>query len=265
MHSIILHIVMRNFRILEAINLNPSILTEPIAAFLKYVTKLKYDEKPDYEKCRKYFSDGLKALGKTNSGELEFKLSSSTSVAAKKTKAVSPLKEQRPKVSRPSAKTAAATSSAPKVTHNTENISPKPRPTRKLDTASDDSASPSKKARTSKSSTQARPSKASTQIRSGKTTTTNSSIVVKNTPREEEGKKHKTFNINVDLDISFDANVVVSVKRKKNKQRKNDADEIGSPNQSIQSTDEIPPSDKSFVVQTTKIYKRAPRSSPRTK
>lgn len=94
--------------------------TEPIDAFLKYVIKLKYDEKPDYEKCRKYFSDDLKALVKTNNGELEFKMSSSTGGAVKKTAAenVNPLKGQRQKAGRPSAKAAAA----PKATDNTENI-----------------------------------------------------------------------------------------------------------------------------------------------
>lgn len=247
---------------------------EPIVAFLKYVTKLKYDEKPDYEKCRKFFLDGLKALGKTNSGDLEFKFASSSTIAAKKpasaaaaaSSAVSPLKEQRLKVGRPSTKAAAA--APPKANSNTENISPKRQKTaRKLDTSSPDSASPSKKIRTTKTSTaQDRASKASAQSRSSKATSNDSSIVVNNHVGEEKGKKHKTYNINLDLDISFDANVVVSVKRKKNKQRaKADAAQENSPNQSIQSTDEIPATDKSFIVTTTKTYKRAQRSSPRTK
>lgn len=231
---------------------------------------MKYDEKPDYEKCRKYFVDGLKTLGKTNSGELEFKVSSSTSSSSAATSAakkVSPLKEQRPKVGRPSAKSiaAAAAASAPKVNDNSENISPKAKSVRKLDTSSDDSASPSKKVRTSKSSAQVRPSKPSTQSRTSKTTSTNSSAAVKNHVTEEKGKKNKTYNINLDLDISFDANVVVSVKRKKAKRPKDEVEEIDSPNQSIRSTDEIPPTDKSFVVKTTKVYKRAQRSSPRSK
>lgn len=232
---------------------------EPISAFLKYVAKLKYDEKPDYEKCRKLFADGLKSLGKSNSGELEFKMSSPTSAASSATpkKAVSPLKEQR-KVGRPSTKAAIAAKVA---NFNVENISPKAKNARKRDTlneSSDESASPSKKVRSSKSSTQSRSIKAS-----GKTTTTNnSSIVVNNHVKEEKGKKHKTYNINLDLDISFDANVVVSVKRKKKKEPK---EVVDSPDQSFQSTDEIPPTDKSFIVKTTKVYKRAQRSSPRTK
>lgn len=238
---------------------------------------MKYDEKPDYEKCRKYFSDGLKALGKSNSGELEFTASSSSTSTAKKSvaaaaAAISPLKEQRAKVGRPSTKVT-GTAAAPKANGNTENVSPKlkSKSARKLDASSEDSASPSKKIRTTKSSsssssTQVRSSKTSTQSRSSKVTSTDSSIVVKNNMSEEKGKKHKTYNINLDLDISFDANVVVSVKRKKNKKPKEEVDEIvDSPNQSIQSTDEIPPSDKSFVVKTSKVYRRAQRSSPRSK
>lgn len=217
------------------------------------------------------FADGLKALGKANSGELEFKVSSSSAssaAAATPKKKVSPLKEQRPKVGRPSAKAAAAvaTAATPKATDNSENISPKPKSARRFDTSSDDSmASPSKKMRTNKPSTQARSAKLSTQSRSSKATSANSSIVVKNHVTEEKGKKNKTYNINLDLDISFDANVVVSVKRKKNKRPKDEAEETDSPNQSIQSTDEIPATDKSFVVKTTKVYKRAQRSSPRAK
>lgn len=229
--------------------------TEPIAAFLKYVAKLKYDEKPDYDKCRKMFVDGLKSLGKTNCGELEFKVSSGgTAATAKKSiAAASPLKEQRPKVGRPSTKTATVTKIS-----DVENISPKAKNSRKRETvandSSEDSASPSKKVRTSKASTQSRSIKLS-----GKSATTNSSIVV---GESDEKSKKKVYNINVDLDISFDANVVVSVKRKHKKETKKPPQ---SPNQSIQSTDEIPQTDKSFIMQTTKIYKRAPRSSPRTK
>lgn len=220
-------------------------LIEAISAYLKLVTKLKYDEKPDYEKCRKYFVDGLKSLGKSNSGELEFKASAS----AKKTVGVtSPVKEQRPK-GRQTAKTAT------KVTDNVENISPKVKSARKRDTnndSSEDSASPMKKQRTKQP-----PSKPTTQ-RSNRTSTRTAAVDV----NVEKDEKEKTYHLNIEMDFSFDANVVVNVKRKKKKTPKNEPEE---PNQSIQSTDEIPPSDKSFIVQTTKVYNRAQRSSPRNK
>lgn len=214
------------------------------------MAKLKYDEKPDYEKCRKYFLDGLKSLGKANSGDLEFKLVST----AKKATTVTPAKEQRQKIVRPSTKI-----SSKSIGDDVENISPKVKNSRKRDQtidSSDDTASPSKKVRASKSSIQSRSSKVST-----KTTSTDASIVIKNHGKEQKNKKNKTYNINLDLDFSFDANVVVNVKRKKKKATKN---EDNSPNDSIQSTDDIPPTDKSFIVQT-KVYKKATRSSPRTK
>lgn len=111
----------------------PIIFIEPIAAFLKFAAKLKYDEKPDYEKCRKYFLDGLKAIGKTNSGDLEFKiLSASTSatnrtattLAAAAATAASPLKQKHPKI----ATSAKAITSTTKSDEKKENISPKPKP-----------------------------------------------------------------------------------------------------------------------------------------
>lgn len=223
---------------------------------MNYVTKLKYDEKPDYEKCRKCFMDGLKSLGKSNSGDLEFK-SASTPGAKKAVAVASPAKEQRPK-GRPSAKVAVK-----KNPENTENISPKVKVSRKRDTenhSSEDSESPLKKPRTkltaSKSTTQ-RTSKVST-----KASTIDSSIVVNNHVKEEKVKKNKTYNVNIDLDISFDANVVVNVKRKPKKPKDIEPE---SPSQTLQSTDEIPPSDKSFIVSKTTVYKRAHRSSPRNK
>lgn len=222
---------------------------------MKTVTKLKYDEKPDYEKCRKYFVDGLKSLGKTNAGELEFKVSSAA-LPKKSVGLNSPLKEQRSKQIKGVAKT----------TNNTENISPKVKSARKRDTdngSSEESASPLKKPRTKQppSKASAKQTERSNRV-STKSASADSSVIVNNHVNEDKGKKHKTYNLNIDLDISFDANVVVNVKRKKKKNHKNEPE---SPNQSMQSTDEIPPSDKSFIVQTTKVYKRAQRSSPRTK
>ncbi|XP_053945917.1 nucleosomal histone kinase 1 isoform X1 [Anastrepha ludens] len=43
-----------------------------IAEYMKYVAKMKYDEKPDYEKCRKIFISALKIMKIPNSGELKF-------------------------------------------------------------------------------------------------------------------------------------------------------------------------------------------------
>lgn len=235
---------------------------------MKYVTKLKYDEKPDYEKCRKIFVDGLKSLGKPNSGDLDFKVSSAASTPAKKSAVVkSPVKEQRAKPGRPRAVAVAKPlDNVENISPKVKNSSPKVKNSRKrdpsLNDSSEDSASPSKKVRQSnKATTQVRATKVSSRTTATTTTSkTNSSVVVNDGGRDEKGKRNKTYNINLDLDISFDAEVIVNVKRKKKKSPK---EAVESPNQSIQSTDEIPPSDKSFIV--TKVYKRAPRESPRAK
>lgn len=206
------------------------------------MSKLKYDDKPDYEKCRKQFADGLKSLGKSNSGDLDFKASSSAAIVKKTSIAITPVKVSRAKISKV----------VDKSTDDAENISPKTKNSRKLNESSE-SASPSKKMRTSKASTQIKSTKSY-----ARPSTAESSIVVNS--HVNKGSAAKTFNLNLELDISFDTNVVVNVKRKKKKK-----EEVASPNQSLQSTDEIPPSDKSFILHTTKVYKKASRSSPRTK
>lgn len=66
-----------------------------IGQFFKYVLDLKYEQSPDYDKCRKLFADALKSIGKTNAGDLDFKLqpiannkSSTKAAAAAKPKTV---------------------------------------------------------------------------------------------------------------------------------------------------------------------------------
>lgn len=233
----------------------------PIFSYLKYVTKLKYDEKPDYEKCRKEFLNGLKSLGKTNTGDLEFEMD--TSATSKKViKSPKAVTKERPK------RRSAAT---PKATEDdAENISPKPKASRKRNTSNDPNiASPSKKVRSSSTHKKSTPSSSSstadpklTQLTSTghHKSSTESSIIVNNHVNNEKAKKNKTYNLNFELDISFDANVVVNVKRKPKKASK---EEPKSPNESIQSTDEIPATEKSFIVTKTKITKTGTRTSPR--
>lgn len=235
--------------------------TGPIFSYLKYVTKLKYDEKPDYEKCRKEFLDGLKSLGKTNSGDLEFKVTNTSVTSTKVLKSPKAVTKERPK---------RRSVVSPKATEDdAENISPKPKASRKRNTSNDpNTASPSKKVRSTSSHKTSTTSSSSTvnpkltQLVSTEqhTSSTKSSIIVNNHVNNEKTKKNKTYNLNFELDISFDANVVVNVKRKSKKAPKK---EPKSPNESIQSTDEIPATDKSFVVTKTKITKKATRTSPR--
>uniref|UniRef100_A0A6P4ETU2 non-specific serine/threonine protein kinase n=1 Tax=Drosophila rhopaloa TaxID=1041015 RepID=A0A6P4ETU2_DRORH len=50
-----------------------------IGDFMKYVSSLKHNQEPDYEKCRNWFSSALKQLKISNSGDLDFKLKPQTS------------------------------------------------------------------------------------------------------------------------------------------------------------------------------------------
>ena len=40
--------------------------------YLEYVHKLKYEEQPDYARCRKLFTDALKKGGLKDDGKLDF-------------------------------------------------------------------------------------------------------------------------------------------------------------------------------------------------
>lgn len=157
----------------------------------------------------------------------------------------------------------------PKATEDdAENISPKPKTSRKRNTSNDPhTASPSKKVRGSSSH---KISASSSSIVNPKLTqltstgqhksSTESSTIVNNHVNNEKAKKNKTYNLNFELDISFDANVVVNIKRKSKKAPKQ---EPKSKNESIQSTDEISATERSFIVTETKITKKATRTSPR--
>lgn len=48
--------------------------------FLKYVAKMEYNDKPDYEKCRKMFTTALKTLKVPLTGDLDFKLKGGSTV-----------------------------------------------------------------------------------------------------------------------------------------------------------------------------------------
>lgn len=231
-----------------------------IQSFVAYIGKLKYDEKPDYEKCRKDFEKAVKATGKPNSGDLEFKAAISST--SKKVPSRANAKESK----RPSSKYVIVDSE-----DDMENISPKPKSTRKRISRStdrnEDVSSPVKKVRSSSAKTLTQSRKPSTASSSNKHSTeqsaTDSSIIVKNHINDTKTKKTKTYNLNFELDISFDANVIVNVTRKaKNKSAKKESTVV---NESVNSVGEIPASEKSVIVQSTKVIRKATRSSPRSK
>lgn len=80
------------------------ILLDTITDYLKYVATLKYNDTPDYEKCRKIFETGLKKLGDKNSGDLIFSVKSVAGPSKKET--VKPTKvgdkSPRKRVTKPS-------------------------------------------------------------------------------------------------------------------------------------------------------------------
>lgn len=230
----------------------------PILKFMKMVAKLKFDEKPNYDNCRKEFQSGLQTLGKANSGDLEFK-------AAKASSAGAVAKEQKKSKRAGTGDTSTGASTSQE---GAENISPKRRPaaSKKRSSPFDSDSpeqlmSPLKKQRASAKATsrQVMP----TQSTGAKTDDT--SIVVSNHVNGSKSVKNKTYQLNFELDISFDANVVVNVKRKPKKSSKTKK-AIPKDNSLLDaSTDEIPATEKSFAIGTAKVIKRGVRSSPRNK
>lgn len=232
---------------------------------MTYAAKLKYDEKPDYEKCRKEFDKALKTLGKTNAGDLEFKAIAPT--VSKKPSARTSTKETK----RQSAKHVVIDSDDD---NDMENISPKTKAkttTRKRLSRStdrhDDISSPVKKARgtSAKATTQTRkiPSVSSHNPSTDESPAA-PSISVKSHATDTKSKKTKTYNLNFELDISFDANVIVNVTRKPKKKPSKKESEALDESTANKSVDEIPASDRSVIVQT-KVMRKGARSSPRTK
>lgn len=237
---------------------------------------MKYDQNPDYEKCRKEFANGLKSLGKSNTGDLDFKIPT----AAQK----SSTKEKDKKQTRSPQKT-----NLSKITEKTEDSSaPSPRKKPNLGTdktkrrvlspGNDDDdtdfVSP-KKIRNaehirSPHRNNSNTPKQSTSSASANTPRSDPSIIINNHVTNTNGQKSKTYELNFELDISFDANVVVNVKRKPKKEslpRDNTSkvsDIHNSKKTSItSSTDEIPATEKSYAVGRARVYKKAVRTSPR--
>ncbi|XP_036324428.1 nucleosomal histone kinase 1 [Rhagoletis pomonella] len=56
----------------------PKSAPAPIDEYMKYVAKMEYNEKPDYEKCRKIFGNALKTMKISNTGELQFNVKDDT-------------------------------------------------------------------------------------------------------------------------------------------------------------------------------------------
>lgn len=168
---------------------------ETIVNYFKYVATLKYNDTPDYEKCRQMFETALKKLGEKNSGELKFKPSPTAGTSKKPT--VTPSKAAVP------------------------SESPRKRAKREqpviIDNESDSTSEVVNLASVKKTKKRVTRKEVVTskEKRLNDTVSTSTTSVVVNNKMKE--KSSKTYNINLELDLSIDADVVINVKRKTKK------------------------------------------------
>lgn len=201
---------------------------------------LKFNAKPDYDKCRKFFETGLKDLKKLNTGAMDFKITtekhSKPIVSTKGT--TSPAIKEADKKSATAAKTASKNDGNARrvikkyaIDSSEENIatdesddeeSATPQRIqsnirkRGVQTTPDDTASPNKriKGKPIVAKTGATPLKSNKEL-SQQHNTSSSNIDVNNEISAKGKKTNKTYQFNFELDVSLDANVIVNVKRKK--------------------------------------------------
>lgn len=197
-------------------------IPKPIHEYVKYVASLKYDEKPDYAKCRKMFESGLKELKKSNSGDLEFEAKPSLAVTPSKRKHVEPdSAESSGPMARPRGRPAKVISTSPDTT--TQDVPPvkrkaetpsKPVQRKKKPTVPTESPEPELNGhKTSTPSSEVVSAKLSAQEQTG-SVRLNTKLGGGGTPKAGS-KVKKTYAFNFELDVSIDADVIVNVRRKK--------------------------------------------------
>ncbi|XP_053694274.1 nucleosomal histone kinase 1 [Sabethes cyaneus] len=203
-------------------------ISKPIQDYVKYVSSLKYDEKPDYQKCRKIFEAGLKELGQSNSGDLEFE-PKTTSVAGSsrsKTIATADSTESSGPMSRPRGRPPKVIQTSPDTTSPDPIVElPKLKPDtpsrpvqKKKKVAIVDSPDPVEingGHRTSTPSADVVSTKLSSMEQTGSFRLNTPSSKSENTPKSSSSKVKKTYAFNIELDVSIDADVIVNVRRKK--------------------------------------------------
>ncbi|XP_055906792.1 nucleosomal histone kinase 1 [Eupeodes corollae] len=209
--------------------LYPKGVPTPILEFMKYVATMEYNEKPEYEKCRKMFQSGLKALKVQNSGDLDFKLKSTPNFKAKLKQPEAPISDQndsesdeifekstplKPKV-KPEKLNLKKNKPSPEEPPSAKKKPPKESPKKRLKSTPPLRSSP----RNTSISANINFSPVVSIRKNAHSGTPNSSrkpgktIINDNlTPNPKSGK---TYEFNFELDVSMDANVVVNVKRKK--------------------------------------------------
>lgn len=192
---------------------------KPISEFVKLVAGLKYDEKPDYKKCSKIFEAGIKELGKSNSGDLEFVSKPPAAGSSKKKVIEADSTESSGPIARPRNRAAKMINTSPdttsqsvepvkrkvetpvKSTPNKKKVPYTPEP----DLSRQISSTPASHTVSTKLSPleQAGSVYLSTKAGSGEGNSTN------------KAKAKKVYSFNFELDVSIDADVIVNVRRKK--------------------------------------------------
>ncbi|XP_055384889.1 nucleosomal histone kinase 1 [Condylostylus longicornis] len=218
--------------------------TDPIKQYFQYIASLKYNDKPEYEKCRKIFLNGLKVLNKPNSGELELKFTRSP---------IANLVRSNAKTFSVDSPVSLNDDSDDEENESDENEVVLPSPPRKKSSYSSPmkrktppSKSPANKKQkqaalsrspkfpSSKPSSSKSPSNSPAistpvlnirkNIHTSSTKKPGSTIINDNiTPNP---KSNKTYEFNFELDVSMDANVIINVKRKKANKKQ---EESGTP------------------------------------
>lgn len=182
----------------------------PVVKFFNYINTLEFNETPNYNKCRQFFETGLKALAKTNHGDLVFKHTELKS-PKKTVKRAADRKEK--KVISPVASKRSRPKPADILVSESEDDSPA-----KPAKVSKKQVSPTKTQLTSKKST-----RTSEQENSTPSSKAEGSLNVNNDIQSRGKKNGKTYEFNFELDVSIDANVVINVKRKKDTTKARDS------------------------------------------
>jgi len=239
---------------------------ESIINYFKYVATLKYNDTPDYEKCRQIFETALKKLGESNSGELKFKLSPIAGTS-KKTTTKQSNKDDAPVEQRKRSKKMQNVdeNESDSASSEVENKSPIKKP-----------ATPRKRVIAHEATSSRNDKRPKITSKTG-TENTASSVVVNLPPKVKSSKNSKTYNLNFDLDISLDANIVISVNRKP-KEGRGKAGKVSKPNSleiapSQESDDDevIPNSNENTPIAKVRVLKnktgtpkKTTRKSPRS-
>lgn len=260
----------------------------PLVEYLKYVDKLKYNETPDYKKCRKIFQDALKAMKVPETGDLDLEMKKQLNVAS--TVKSPPKRVRKTKrnlgnendsighnasndddgdvIFAPTRKRAAnPPKSSPQQLKSQSPVRKRKSPRLESKKVASPTTKPnSTKAGTAKAKINFSPMISLTKSSPKLGTRLGSTTVNDNTtpnPRSE-----KTYEFNFELDVSMDANVIVNVKRKKKEE--NDVNPSGSkgtpkPDNSKEATKSNGPETPAKYVKVQKVNGESTSNrSPRT-